>query len=61
MSAEELVKENNFQRAEIVLNKILSSQIVSTEDSIDFPYIECIPMRVKISLMVEFATTDDKN
>ena len=49
MSEVELMEENKIQRAEIILNKILSSETVSIEDPSGFLYIEDKPMRVKVS------------
>ena len=48
MSEVELM-ENKIQRAEIILNKILSSETVSIEDPSGFLHIEDKPMRVKVS------------
>ena len=45
----ELIEENKIQRAEIILNKIFSSETVSIEDPSGFLYIEDKPMRVKAS------------
>ena len=49
MSEVELMEENKIQRAEIILNKILSSETVSIEDQSGFLHIEDKPMRVKVS------------
>ena len=49
MSEVELMEENKIQRAEIILNKILSSETVSIEDPSGFLHIEDKPMRVKVS------------
>ena len=49
MSEVELMDENKIQRAEIILNKILSSETVSIEDPSGFLHIEDKPMRVKVS------------
>ena len=55
------MEENEIQRAEIILNKIFSSETVSIEDQSGFLHIEDKPMRVKISTFVQFATTDREN
>ena len=49
ISEVELMEENKIQRAEIILNKILSSETVSIEDPSGFLHIEDKPMRVKVS------------
>ena len=50
MSEVELMrKKNKIQRAEIILNKILSSETVYIEDPSGFFHIEDKPMRVKVS------------
>ena len=49
VSEVELMEENKIQRAEIILNKILSSETVSIEDPSGFLHIEDKPMRVKVS------------
>ena len=55
------MEENEIQRAEILLNKIFSSETVSIEDPSGFPHIEDKPMRVKTSNFAQFATTDKEN
>ena len=49
MSEVELMEENKVQRAEIILNKIFSSETVSIEEPSGFLHIEDKPMRVKVS------------
>ena len=52
MSGVELMEENKVERAEIILNKILSSETVSIEDPSGFLHIEDKPMRVKVSTIL---------
>ena len=61
MSEVELMEENKFQRAEIILNKIFNSGAVSIEDPSGFLHIEDKPMRVKMSTFVQLATADKEN
>ena len=61
MSEVELMEENKIQRAEIILNKIFSSETVSIEDPSGFLHIEDKPMRVRVSTFVQFATADKEN
>ena len=49
MSEVELMEEIKIQRAEIIFNKIFSSETVSNEDPSGFLHIEDKPMRVKVS------------
>ena len=49
MSEVELMEENKIQRAEIIFNKIFSSETVFIEDPRGFLHIEDKPMRVKVS------------
>ena len=61
MSEVEVMEENKIQRAEIILNKIFSSETVSPEDPSGYLNIEDKTLRVKVSTFVQFATTDNKN